>query len=326
MSMSWLPGGLSDPLWYPVIVLIVVLIGAVIGLVVDDRNTKLRLRVESLGPAEPEHPGADAPSIRTARPSDRRFGRLVARFLRMPIDLPAAHVISPRLVPLLGAGAGTLALLLAARFMDWAYAVPIGLVAGIAATRAIYGWEFATYQKALLNQLPDTIEMVVSAVRAGLPIGDAFRGVAAEMPAPTGGEFARVVAEMSVGVPAEEALLHVHDRTRITEYAIFSVTISVQNRSGGRLVESVQKLAETVRFRLAMAMRAQALAGEARVSAIILGSLPFAAGAALSLIRPGYLDPLFDDPRGKRLVVFAAIGILLGIVTMRRMIRNATAE
>lgn len=317
---------LPDPLWYPVIVLFVVLIGAIIGLVIDNRNTKLRLRVEALIPHEDEQPAAETPSIRVARPTGLRTKRVLAWLLRMPVDLPAAHVVNPRIVILLGVLAGALATFASVRFVGWDYTVPLGVVAGLVATRAIFAWEWNGYQKSLRQQLPDTIEMVVSAVRAGLPISDAFRGVAQEMPAPTKGEFTRVVAEMAVGTPADAALLHVHDRTKVTEYAIFAVTISVQNRSGGRLVESVQKLAETVRYRLSMQMRAQALAGEARVSAIILGSLPFAAGAALSAIRPGYLDPLFDDPRGNRLVVFAAVGLFLGVMTMRRMIRKATTE
>ncbi len=326
MSTEEILANLPDPLWYPVIVLFVVLIGAIVGLIVDNRNTKLRLRVEALVPHEDEQHAAEVASIRVARPSRLRTRRVLAALFRMPMDLPAAHVVNPRIVVLLGLLAGLVAAFGSVRFIDWAYAIPLGITAGLAATRAIFAWEWNAYQKALRQQLPDTIEMVVSAVRAGLPIGDAFRGVAQEMPAPTKGEFARVVAEMAVGTSADAALLHVHERTRVTEYAIFAVTISVQNRSGGRLVESVQKLAETVRYRLAMQMRAQALAGEARVSAIILGSLPFAAGAALSAIRPGYLDPLFDDPRGNRLVVIAAIGLFLGIMTMRRMIRSATAE
>ena len=175
--------------------------------------------------------------------------------------------------------------------------------------RGVFGWELGSYQKALQQQLRDAIEMVVSAIRAGLPISDAYRGVAEELPAPTKDEFIRVINEMALGTSADKALLNVHIRTRVTEYAIFAVTISVQTRSGGRLVESVQKLAETVRYRLAMTMRAKALAG-----------------AGLSAIRPGYLDPLFNDPRGNRLLVIASIGLVLGILTMRRMIRKATAE
>jgi tight adherence protein B len=322
---AFLPA-LPDPLWYPVIVLFIVLIGAIAGLVIDSRNTRLRLRVEALGPAEDPRAEPDTPSIRLAQHGASASRRLVAAFLRMPTDLPAAHVVAPHLVALLGLLAGVLVALAAARFIGWNWAVPLGLAASLAAMRMIFAWELGAYRNALLTQLPDAIEMVVGAVRAGLPIAEAFRAVAHEMPAPTKGEFARVVAEMAVGTPADLALLHVHGRTRVTEFAIFAVTIGVQNRSGGRLVESVQKLAETVRYRLSMAMRARALAGEARVSAVILGSLPFAAGAALSAIRPGYLDPLFNDPRGTRLVVFAAIGMFLGIMTMRRMIRGATAE
>jgi tight adherence protein B len=131
---------------------------------------------------------------------------------------------------------------------------------------------------------------------------------------------------MSLGVAAEDALLGVHRRTRVTEYAIFAVTIGVQSKSGGRLAETIQNLAETVRQRLAIANRARALAGEAKISAIVLAALPFVAGAGLSVIQPGYLDPLFHDPRGNRMLVVAVVGMVLGIWTMRHMIIKATSE
>jgi tight adherence protein B len=167
---------------------------------------------------------------------------------------------------------------------------------------------------------------VVSATRAGLPIREAFRGIADEMPAPTSLEFSRIVNEMALGVPPEDALLTLHRRTRVSEYAIFAVTIGVQIKSGGRLAETIQTLAETVRQRLAMAARAHALASEARTSAVILASLPFVGGAMLSTINPGYLNPLFHDPRGIHMLIFASIGVVFGIWAMRQMIVRATRE
>ena len=131
---------------------------------------------------------------------------------------------------------------------------------------------------------------------------------------------------MALGVPPEDALFALHRRTAVSEYAIFAVTIGVQIKSGGRLAETIQTLAETVRQRLAMAARAHALASEARTSAIILAALPFVAGALLSAIHPGYLDPLFHDPRGIRMLIIAVAGVVLGIWAMRQMIVRATRE
>jgi tight adherence protein B len=132
--------------------------------------------------------------------------------------------------------------------------------------------------------------------------------------------------EMALGVAAEDALLTMHQRTGVTEYAIFAVTIGVQARSGGRLAETIQNLAETVRERLAIAARARALAGEAKISAVIMGILPILAGIMLSFVQPGHLDPLFNDPRGVRMFMVGVITLFLGAVTMRQLIRGATTD
>ena len=315
-----------QPMMYPVLLLIVVLIIAVVAFIADGKNTRLLHRVEGLGGPESDQPDTQARSIRITQRGEWRWVTFLARLVKIPVDLPGARVIAPVWVVLLGVLAMGATIAVGQRYLPLSLAILIGVVICVITQRSIFGWELNKYQAALQQQLPDAIEMVVSAIRAGLPVGDAFRALSEEMPSPTKDEFVRVVNEMSLGIAADKALLNVHNRTRVTEYAIFAVTISVQTRSGGRLVESVQKLAETVRYRLAMVTRAKALAGEARVSAIILGSLPFVAGAGLSAIRPGYLDPLFNDPRGNRMLVFAGIGLLLGVLTMRRMIKKATSE
>lgn len=317
-----------DPMVYPVLVLVVVLIAAVVAVVIDSRNTKLRHRIEAIVGTEVESIEEQSYSIRLARRGEQRILAFLARLFRVPVDMPAAQKIAPHWVFLLGIGVVVGATMLADRYggVTLETACGVGVVAGFLAIRIMFTLQVSSYQLALQRQLPDAIEMVVSAIRAGLPVGEAFRAVSIESPSPTKDEFVRVVNEMAVGTSADKALLSVYSRTKLTEYAIFAVTINVQTRSGGRLVESVQRLADTVRSRLAMMTRAKALAGEARVSAIILGSLPFVAGAALSAIRPGYLDPLFNDPRGTKMLGFAVVALILGILLMRRMIRKATAE
>ena len=192
--------------------------------------------------------------------------------------------------------------------------------------RMIFGWELARYRAKLVRQLPDAVQLVVSATRAGLPVTEAFQAIAMEMGSPTRDEFTRVWHELTMGVPPDQALLGMHRRTGVTEYAIFAVTIGVQMRSGGRLAETIQNLADTVRERLQIAARARALAGEAKVSAIIMGILPVIAGLLLSIARPGHLDPLFHDPRGIRMFLFGITTLILGALTMRQMIRGATKD
>jgi tight adherence protein B len=143
------------------------------------------------------------------------------------------------------------------------------------------------------------------------------------MRSPTREEFGIVCGDINLGGSVERALLRLHDRTRVSEYAIFAMVVSVQTQGGGRLTESLQHLADMVRQRVSIGQRAKALAGEAKMSAIILMVLPFLAGGALSMMNPGYLDPLFADPRGIRLFMIAVICLVMGGLVMRAMIKWA---
>ena len=139
-------------------------------------------------------------------------------------------------------------------------------------------------------------------------------------------QFNQVLNEIALGRSASDALLGLFQRTGVTEYAIFAVTLAVQTKSGGHLAETIQTLAETVRERITLAARAKALAGEGTVSATILSILPVVTGIALTVIRPDYLQPLFTDPRGRRLFFMGVASLLAGIWTMRRMIAGTVKE
>jgi len=309
----------------PVLLLLVAFIGAAIALLADRRSARLQDRVGAVI-ARQDAGSRPKLDIRAADALGPRGVRWLLKLLRVPVDLPAAHVISARLVWAAGAIVVVATALLASGYVSWPLAIGAGFLLGMLLLRTVFGWEQSRYRKLLTRQLPDAIELVVSAVRAGLPIGEAFRAIASEMPVPTKMEFSRVVNEMSLGVTAEEALLAVHRRARVREYAIFAVTIGVQAKSGGRLSEIMQTLAETVRQRLALAARARALSSEVRFSAFVLASLPFVAIVFMRVMQPHYFDPLFTDPRGLPMMIFGAGGVVLGIGTMRLMIAHATSE
>jgi tight adherence protein B len=295
------------------------------ALLVEARKSRLATRLERVLPdAAPAAENAAGIAIVADRPS--RVLTLLRRVVRPPLDLPGANVLSPLAVGLIAMLAGALVAFATQIYLSVEAGVPGGILVGLALARGIFNWETRRYVARLQLQLPDAIEIIVSATRAGLPMLEAFRSVSREMPAPTGDEFARVVSEMALGTTAADALAAINRRTGLREYAIFAVTIGVQSRSGGRLAETIQKLAETVRTRLAINSRATALAGEAKVSAIILTALPFIAGLGLSVVRPGYLDPLFEKPQGQRLLTYAGLGIVLGILAMRQLILSAVKE
>ena len=116
----------------------------------------------------------------------------------------------------------------------------------------------------------------------------------------------------------------VYLRTRVAEYGMFAVTLGVQMKAGGRLAETLQTLAETVRQRVALAARAKALAGEVIFSAKALSAAPFVIGGFLYLISHELLDLLFTDPRGRMLLACALASDVVGTVVIWWMVRRGT--
>lgn len=198
-------------------------------------------------------------------------------------------------------------------------------IVAVLVVRGLFGWQQRRFANQLFRQLPDTIQLVTSTVRSGLPVNEAFRTIAREMPQPTAGQFAVVCSELNLGRPPEEAVEAIYRRTQVAEYAMFAVTLAVQLKSGGSLAETLQTLGETVSQRVAMAARAKALAGEVIFSSRALSLSPLIIGGLLYWINPTTVDLLFHDPTGNMLLTYAAASVLVGHLVIRWMIRRETA-
>jgi tight adherence protein B len=197
-------------------------------------------------------------------------------------------------------------------------------IVAIMVVRGLFGWQQRRLANKLFRQLPDAIELVTSTVRSGLPVNEAFRTIAREMPQPTAGQFAIVCSELSMGRPPEEAIEDVYRRTQVAEYAMFAVTLAVQMKAGGSLNETLQTLADTVRQRVALAARAKALAGEVIFSSRALSCAPFVVGGLLYATNPQTVDLLFYDPTGNMLLAYAGASVLVGHFVIRWMVNRET--
>ena len=198
------------------------------------------------------------------------------------------------------------------------------VIVAIIVVRGLFGWQQNRLANKLFRQLPDAIELVTSTVRSGLPVNEAFRTIAREMPQPTAGQFAIVCSELSMGRPPEEAIEDVYRRTQVAEYAMFAVTLAVQMKAGGSLNETLQTLADTVRQRVALAARAKALAGEVIFSSRALSCAPFVVGGLLYATNPQTVDLLFSDPTGNMLLAYAGASVLVGHFVIRWMVKKET--
>ena len=166
---------------------------------------------------------------------------------------------------------------------------------------------------------PEAIDLMVRALRAGLPITEAIVNAGQEIGDPIGVEFRGIEAGMKLGRDLDSLLWDIAKRIEVSEFRFFIIALSVQRETGGNLAETLNNLSLVLRGRRAMRAKARAMASEARASTAILGSLPILVTIMLLFTSPTYISPLFTDVRGLMLLGVAVGMLLSGIGIMVKM-------
>jgi tight adherence protein B len=192
----------------------------------------------------------------------------------------------------------------------------------VVASRMFFSRVEGKRRTALLWQFPDALAMIVRSIRVGVPVIDAVRNVSLAAPSPTAGEFGRLVDQIAVGTPLDEAVTELAARTGLAEYRFFATALSLQTQTGGTLSETLENLADVIRKRGALKARGHAMTAEARTSSSILAMLPILTGGMLYALNPGYMMILFTDPTGKMFFSTAVISLVLGMLTIRAIIKS----
>ncbi len=172
-----------------------------------------------------------------------------------------------------------------------------------------------------LADLPDALEMISRALSAGHGFQATLHLVAEEMPEPIASEFGRVYEEQSLGLSLKNALLNLMQRVPMLELKMCAIAILVQRETGGNLAELLDTSAETIRERFRIKEDLNTLTTSSRMSAGVLCALPFIVVFLISIINPGFLDPLFYDPRGHKLLAVATTLQICGLLMVRRILR-----
>jgi tight adherence protein B len=174
--------------------------------------------------------------------------------------------------------------------------------------------------KKFAAQLPEALELIARALRAGHSLAAGFNLVANEMSEPIGGEFSRTFEEQNLGKPLEEALNDLVKRIPNLDLKFFATAIILQRQTGGDLAEILDKIGNLIRERFKIWGQVQALTGEGRLSGIVLLALPPALFAVVYKMNPDYLMLLFTDPMGKKMLVGGIVTQLLGALLIRKIV------
>lgn len=173
--------------------------------------------------------------------------------------------------------------------------------------------------KAFLNEFPNALDIIVRAIKSGLPLNDGIRLIANESPEPVRSEFRRIVDSQQMGLSIPDAALRMQETMPCPEAGFFGIVIQIQAQAGGNLSEALGNLSRVLRDRKKMKAKVQALSMEAKASAAIIGALPFIVAAMVYLTSPNYIMPLFTTNVGNLILGVSGVWMFMGIMVMRKM-------
>lgn len=169
-------------------------------------------------------------------------------------------------------------------------------------------------------QLPEALELVARALRAGHSLAAGFHLVSQESSDPIGEEFGRVFEEQNLGIPFEEALENLTERVPNLDLKFFVTAVILQRQTGGDLAEILDKIGHLVRERFKIWGQVQALTGEGRLSGIVLLALPPLLFITVYRMNPDYIQLLFTDDLGKKMLIAGIVSQLVGALVIRKII------
>jgi tight adherence protein B len=206
-------------------------------------------------------------------------------------------------------------------------ALLVGVLVGFMLPRIWLSRRKAGRLNAFNKQLPDTITLIANALRAGSSFLQAIELVVRESRPPISTEFARVIREVNLGLPFEQALENMVRRVRSDDLELMATAISIQHTVGGNLAEILDSIAFTIRERVRIQGEIRTLTAQQRMSGYVVGFLPVALAAFLFVAAPGFMEPMFDArisvmglPLGVIIMVIGGISMFFGFMFIRRIV------
>lgn len=199
-------------------------------------------------------------------------------------------------------------------------AAGLAFAAGFGVPRWLLGFLKKRRETAFLRALPGAVDVIVRGIKAGLPLFESLKVVAADSPEPLKSEFAAIIETQAIGMPLGEACSRLYERMPVPEANFFGIVIAIQQKSGGNLSEALGNLSKVLRDRKKMAEKIKAVSMEAKASAAIIGSLPPIVMLLVYLSTPDYIALLWTHPTGRLMLAGSALWMSAGILVMKKMI------
>ncbi|HHL4083422.1 type II secretion system F family protein [Burkholderia sola] len=199
-------------------------------------------------------------------------------------------------------------------------AVPIALFVGWGPMMYVLRRRARRMRK-LERQLPEICDMIARALRSGHSFTSTLGMVGDEFSEPMGGEFRVTFDEVNYGVSLHDALMNLATRVPVQDLRYFVIAVLIQRETGGNLAELLDSIAGLIRERFKLFDKVRVLSAEGRLSAWILGLLPFGTAAVMALLNREFLSVLWEDPAGIRMVGTMLVSMLFGLFWIRRIVR-----
>ncbi len=195
-----------------------------------------------------------------------------------------------------------------------------GFVTALGLPRWVVGFLGKGRIKKFTGHFADAVDIIVRGIKSGLPVHDCLKIIARESPQPLGLEFQKLVENVGMGMELSVGLEKMYERMPTSELRFFTIVLAIQAKTGGNLAEALGNLSIVLRSRRLMREKIKALSSEATASAMIIGSLPPAVMAMVSVTTPSYMALMFTETRGNLMLLGGVVWMAAGIFVMKRMI------
>ncbi len=199
-------------------------------------------------------------------------------------------------------------------------ATTLGFGAGAALPRLWLQRRRSRRQALFADQFADALDVMARGLKAGLPVNETLKMIAEESPDPVAEEFTKVMRTQGVGLTLEQALSRLQERMPITEVTFFTTALEIQRQTGGNLSDTLGNLSAVLRGRKQLKGKVGALSAEGRISAMIIGALPFLVLGGTAAMSPDYVAPLFTTLPGQIMLAGGGLWMGIGIALMLKMI------